>query len=348
MDVTSTDAAMIPDSAPVSGDVAEPARLGSPDPGYCTAVRPMAVAVVSYNTCDLLRECIRSVQSEAPSEIVVVDNASGDGSSEMVERDFPSVVLRRNQTNIGYGAAANQAITNCTAPYVLLLNCDTWVHSGALAALGAYLDRHPEVGLVGPRLITAAGVAHPSCFPFPSPLDFLLDVTNLYRLIQYVPYVRDRVLRTWQHTRARAVPWVHGSALALRRSAFQSVGGFDEAFFMYVEEVDLCYRLVRAGWAVHFTPVATVVHVGGASTRQQRADMLVQMYASLVRFYRLHYSDTLRFELSALIIAVALGRLARDWFLRRLAADPHRRALLDEQIEAWRRLLHGEWRQAYG
>jgi N-acetylglucosaminyl-diphospho-decaprenol L-rhamnosyltransferase len=304
---------------------------------------PIAVCVVSYNARELLRACLHTVRSEPWQELVVVDNASMDASAEMVERSFPEALLLRNSTNSGYGAAANQAVAQCAAPYVLLLNCDAEVQHGAVAALAQYLDEHPRAGAVGPRLLKPDGSLHPSCFPFPSPLDFFLDVSNLYRLIGRIPLLADRFLRTWPHTVSRRVPWVCGAAVAIRRQAFDAIGGFDEGFFMYSEDVDLAYRLARAGWQVHFAPVATVVHYGGGSTRHQRTEMLVQLYASLTRFYQLHYSRARRFQFQWLVTSVALARLVRDWSLLRLPGDPHWRALRQDQLSAWQRLLRREW-----
>lgn len=306
----------------------------------------VAVAVVNYNTRELLRACLHSIEAEAPCEIVVVDNASDDGSAEMVAHEFPNVILRRNRENVGYGSAANQAIALCQAPYVLLLNSDTAVQPGALGALANYLTAHPRVAIVGPRLQNVDGTLYHSCFPYPSLLDFTLDVSNTYRLIQCVPLLRERVLRTWSHTSCRRVPWVNGAALVLRRIGFEAVGGFDTTFFMYSEEVDLCYRIAQDGWEVHYMPVAQVVHLGGASTAQHRTDMLVALYVSLAHFYRLHYS-TKRLVLFAVFLEMAiLARLVRDALLVRLTVDAGRRTILIANMRAWQRLLMGEWRRS--
>jgi GT2 family glycosyltransferase len=232
---------------------------------------PIAVAIVNYNTREHLHACLATVQLEAPSEVVVVDNASSDGSTEMVRADYPWVALHANKTNLGYGAAANQAIASCSAEYVLLLNSDTLLQAGALMALSGYLDLHPHAAIVGPHLVEADGTLQASCYPFPTPLNTFLENSTsailLGRLIRrHIPLLRNFYLRTWPHTSARVVPWLKGAALAIRRTAFDAVGGFDESYFMYFEDADLCYRLNAAGWKVHFVPITTVVHIGGAST----------------------------------------------------------------------------------
>jgi GT2 family glycosyltransferase len=295
-----------------------------------------AVAIVSYNTRELLRACLHSAQSEAPAQIVVVDNASTDGSPDMVADEFPGVVLCANAINIGYGAAANQAVSQTAVPYVLLLNCDTRLQVSALSALGVYLDREPGVAIVGPRLVDADGALQRSCYAFPTPLNLVLDFGKLGSLIG-----RDRACPG-----PRAVPWVSGAALAVRRIAFESVGGFDESFFMYYEEVDLCYRLAQAGWQVHFAPVTDVVHVGGASTRQLRGEMAVCFFTSLQHFYARHYSHRRQLQLPAVVACIATARLARDGVLSQVTRDPVRKAELTADLVAWVRLLRGAWRGA--
>jgi GT2 family glycosyltransferase len=172
-----------------------------------------------------------------------------------------------------------------------------------------------------------------------------LDVSNLTRLIRYVPLLRESYLRTSSHTRVRLVLWVLGAAVAIRRKAFEAVGGFDESFFIYHEEVDLCYRLAGTGWEVYFAPITDIVHVGGASTQQQRADMSIQFFVSLVRFYRRHYSRIRLGELVMLVQCLALARLVRDRLSLLLTRDPQKRSSLAENVDAWQRLLFGDWRR---
>ena len=305
----------------------------------------VSVVVVSYNARDQLRSCLRSVQAANAGEVVVVDNASDDGSPEMVRAEFPEVKLVANRDNVGYGAAANLALKRCDTPYVLLLNCDTVVSSGALGAMTRYLDQNPSAAVVGPRLTRTDGSLLRSCYPDPSPLDFLLDVSNLYRVVERVPFLRELSPRTWSHDRRRQVPWVNGAALAIRREALAGVGGFDERFFMYSEETDLCYRLSRAGWEVHYAPVAEVVHVGGASASRRRADMIVEMYASMACFYQLHYPPRRLSQLGILIGVTSAARIVRDSIRLRLTGEPTARARLATDLSAWHRLLRGEWRR---
>ena len=190
------------------------------------------VVIVNWNTRDLLRTCLQHASSEQPAQIVVADTGSRDGSPEMVRREFPQCTLVLIPENPGYGAASNMAIELCASEYVLLLNSDTEVHPGTLRVLQEYLDTHERAAIVGPRLVGPDGSSQESCFPFPRPLRPLTQIKA----------------RSLSHDRAGPVPWVLGAALAIRRAAFDAVGGFDQAYHMYFEEVDLAYRLRKAGW----------------------------------------------------------------------------------------------------
>lgn len=304
----------------------------------------IAVVIVNHNTREHLRQCLASLLLESPSEIVVVDNASTDGSVEMVRSEFPGVKLQDNSRNFGYGAAANQGMAGCTAEYVLLLNGDTHVSAGTLDALADYLDNNPAAAIAGPRLVNPDGTLQRSCFPFPGTLKWFLHFDMLGQLIRRIPILRNYQWRMWPHTRAQIVPWVMGAALAIRRQSFISAGGFDESYFMYSEETDLCYRLNAAGWQVHFAPVTTVVHVGQASTNQYRAEMAVEHVSSKLLFYRRHYS-TLRFAVLALMmVGSILARLVLDIIRLSITRDGARSEGIAKDITAWQRLLLGKWR----
>lgn len=283
------------------------------DHPYGTEADSIAAVIINYNTCQELQACLGSINPEDASEVVVVDNNSSDGSVEMVRSKYPWVTLLANKTNLGYGAAANQAIGNSTARYVLLLNSDTRLQPGSLKALGHYLDQHPRAAIVGPRLEGSDGTLQASCYPFPTPLDTFLENSTCAiffgrHIRRYVPGIRGLYWRTWSHDSPRIVPWLKGAALAIRREAFNAVGGFDESFFMYFEDADLCYRLGKVGWEVHFAPVTTVVHLGGASTEKVRAEMAVQLLDSTELFYKRHSSQ---FSIAVMKVIVRSLTLAK-------------------------------------
>ncbi len=293
-----------------------------------------AVVVVSYNTRDVLRDCLQSVRAAAPREVIVVDNGSTDGSVEMVRSEYPEARLIASE-NRGYGAAANTGIRASTADYALLLNSDTILRPASVRAIETYLDAHREVGLLGPRIVNPDGSLQRSCFPFPTPVTALLGETGLGYFIRFIPVVRDRYPRTWKHDEVRPMPWVLGAVLAIRRRAFEAVAGFDESFFMYFEETDLCYRLWRAGWEVHFAPVTEIVHLGGASTRQYAAAMRLQFYRSMGHFYARHYPPSKLRALERILRTKAVVRAGVAWSRRALSSSERARARFEEELGMW-------------
>ncbi len=258
----------------------------------------------------------------------------------MVRREFPEAVLLAGEDNPGFGAAANRAVTACSAPFILLLNADTRVGAGTLQSLTRYLRRNPRAAVAGPRLANPDGSLQVSCFPFLGTLQLMLEKTPAARWLARIPVLRNRWLLSCSgHDRPRVVPWVLGAAMAIRREAFDAAGGFDPAYFMYSEEIDLCYRLKTAGWETHFTPVGLVVHAGGASTGQRRPEMAVRRVVSSKLFYRRHYSRPRALALEAMIGAAMAGRLVRDRLRLALAREPEARSRLAEDLTVWRGAL---------
>jgi GT2 family glycosyltransferase len=291
----------------------------------------ISIVIVSYNSRELLHDCLLSIEAEPREQVIVVDNTSSDGSIEMVKRDFPWVKLILNPKNNGYGAAANLAIESCSSKYVLLLNSDTLIKTGTLELLTDYLDQHPHVAIAGPQLLNIDGTPQSSYFEFPTPLQTLLKETSLSRFVRRSSPESNGSL---------AVPWVLGAALVIRRVAFEAVGGFDESFFMYFEEVDLCYRLDHAGWQTHFVPEASVMHVGAASTKRHRANMLKQFYKSLGQFYQQHYSSRAKIELKFVLTYLMFRNILKDMIrsFRPTTTDDAR-----ENLSVWCSILYNVW-----
>ena len=291
----------------------------------------LAVVLVSHNDRERLLDALLSVRGAA--EVVVVDNASTDGTATVVRRAFPEVRLLESP-NEGYGAAANRGIAACSAPFVLLLNSDVEVRPGALRALADYLASHSRAGLAGPRLENPDGTLQRSCFAFLGTVRLAVDKTALGRWLGL--WMGRWSVHHGPYDRPRTAPWVLGAALALRREAFEAVGGFDPAFFLYGEEVDLCYRLWQAGWEVHYTPEATVMHVGGSSTGSR---FEVQRVESARLFYRRHYPPVRAAVLDGLIRTAMWLRWVRDSLRLRLVRDDRRRSRLAENLAVWRGVL---------
>jgi GT2 family glycosyltransferase len=248
------------------------------------------ICIVSWRTRDLLRACLRSVLGcPAVARVIVVDNASGDGTVEMVNDEFPDVELIANPRNVGFAAANNQAIGTGRSPVVLLLNPDTEVRPGAIEALIDAFQEDDAVGAVAPRLVLPDGSIQRSCRSFPRPAAVLFEALGLSRLFPHSKTLSHYRMTYWDHNSRREVDQPMASALALRREALDDVGPFDEEFPLYFNDVDLCYRVWQAGWRIVFEPRAEVLHHHGASTSQARPSALVESHRGLIRFYRKHY-----------------------------------------------------------
>ncbi len=291
----------------------------------------VSVVIVSYNTRDLLRACLRSVVAN-PShllyredsvgthsdvvccEVFVVDNASSDSSAAMVREEFPQVHLVESPRNLGFAAATNVGLRQAMGRYLLLLNPDAELLGDALPAMVRFLDSHPRVAAVGPRLIYADGRRQHSAFRFPTLAQVLMDLFPLHgRLL-------DSRLNGRYPPATRPHPIDHplGACMLISREALVDVGLLDEGFFMYCEEVDWCLRARKKGWEVYHIPEALAVHHAGQSTGQRRNAMLVQLYASRLRLYRKHYS---RLFLVVASVLTRLGMWAEMRRARRLASS---------------------------
>ena len=248
------------------------------------------VCIVAWRTRDLLRACLRSVVGGPEvARVIVVDNASGDGTVEMVRDEFPAVALLANRENVGFAAGNNQAIQAGRAPFTLLLNPDTEVREEALGALLDVFKQEEHVGAAAAQLIRPEGSVEPSCRSFPEPAAVLFDAFWLSRLFPGSERFGRYRMTYWGHDSRREVDQPMASALALRRAALDEVGLFDEGFPLYFNDVDLCYRLREAGWRIVFEPRAKVLHHHGQSTRQVRPAAVLESHRSLIRFYRKHY-----------------------------------------------------------
>jgi len=222
----------------------------------------ISVAVVAYNSSPWLPGCLTSLQEaggESRLEVLVVDNASSDGSADLVRRQFPAVKLLANRRNLGYARAVNQAAHRATGRYLLILNPDVVVGPGALEVLRAHLDRDPGVGLVAPRLLNPDGSLQYSCRRHYTWATYLLRRAPLRYLFPRHSLVRRHLMMDWDHAGIREVDWVLGAAMMLRRDAL-GPEIMDERYFLYFEDVDLCLRLQREGWKVVYHPEATMTH----------------------------------------------------------------------------------------
>ncbi len=248
----------------------------------------LSIVIVSWNTRELLKACLSSVYAfppDQPFEVWVVDNQSKDDTVTMVCEQFPQVELIASDENLGFAGGNNRAIPHCRGEYVLLLNPDTEVKPDALNALVAFMDAHPEAGAAGSRLLNGDGTLQPSCHPRPT---LSREFWRMFYLDAVVPY-GSYDMRKWDVSQPREVDVLMGASLLVRKTVLDTVGLLDEGYFMYSEEVDLCFRLQKAGWKLFWVPQSQVVHYWGQSAKQVLAEMFLQLYRGKLRFFRKHY-----------------------------------------------------------
>lgn len=298
----------------------------------------LVTVTVSYNTRDLLADCLDSVFADLEAsglvaEVWVVDNASVDGSAEMVRRQYPAAHLIAHGENLGFAAANNLALDRMglgeetTPRYVLFLNPDTRVVEGALRAMVRFLDLTPGAGAAGARLVHGDGSFQHSAFAFPGLAQIFFDFFPLHHRLLDSPLNGRYPRRLYESGQPFAVDHPLGAALMLRSQALEQVGGFDERFFMYCEEIDLCRRVKAAGWGIYCLPQAEIVHLVGQSTRQFRDRMFVALWRSRFLMYDRHESASFRWAARRL---VRLGL----WAEARRARAAHRRGeITAEQLE---------------
>ena len=254
----------------------------------------VAAVLVNYNGGSDLRRALQSIADEmgdAPWEAVVVDNASVDGSERFALEFAPRVRLLRNPENIGFGRAVNCGVRSTTAPQVLVMNPDCYLEPGAMSALERELDQLPSCAVAGPRILDPDGSVQGSARGDPDMLTGVFGRTGgLRRLLPFLPVARRNVITapTAAGAAGVAVDWVSGACMLVRRDAFASVGGFDERYFMYWEDADLCRRLRARGYAIRYVPAATAVHRVGQSSRTARAASIRAFHRSAYVYYAAH------------------------------------------------------------
>jgi GT2 family glycosyltransferase len=284
----------------------------------------LAVIIVSWNVCELLANCLHSVQvdlaeSGLTGQIWVVDNASKDGSVAMIRRDFPEVQLIASDTNLGFAGANNAALRTLgfesrgtTLPeVVLLLNPDTVVHPGALRTLYDFLQGQPRAGIAGGCLVYGDGAFQHGAFDFPGLWQLAIELLPLPGRLADSRlngrYPRSR----YENGQPFVIGHPLGAVMCLRREAIQAAGLLDEGYHMYVEEVDWSRRIVLAGWAAYCVPAAVVTHLGGQSTGQVKISSFINLWRSRYRFYGKYYTS-LKFWLARQIVYLGMQRKARN------------------------------------
>lgn len=266
----------------------------------------VSIIIVNWNTCDILSDCLVSIYEQTENvefEVIVIDNNSGDASVEVIKKKFPQVRLIENSVNRGFAAANNQGIATAKGRYVLLLNSDTIVLDNAIAKTVRFADTYPEAAVVGCRVLNPDRTLQPTCFMFPSLLNMLLSSSYLYKVFPNSRFFGRERMSRWARDNVREIDVVTGCFMLIRREAIDQVGVMDERFFMYGEETDWCYRFTQAGWRVVFTPGAEIVHLRGASSRQIKPEMRLQLSGSILLFLKKHRRP-LEYRLGCFLVAL--------------------------------------------
>lgn len=251
----------------------------------------VSIIIVNWNTCDMLRNCLRSIYEQIGTvsfEVIVIDNASKDGSSKMVKDNYAQVILIENLENRGFAAANNQGIEIAKGRYILLLNSDTIVCDAAIEKTINYADLHLNVAVVGCQVLQNEDTVQMTCFCFPNITNIILSTLGLSKLFKYNRFLGREWMLWWQRDSEREVDVVSGMFMLVRRKAIEEIGLLDESYFVYCEETDWCYRFAKAGWKIIFWPGARIIHLdgGGKSINQVAAKMFVQHHKSMLIFVK--------------------------------------------------------------
>ncbi len=295
-----------PGAGPEAGPAGDPAPAPRPEP-------VVSILVISYNTRELTLACLRSVAAETriPHEVILVDNASADGSAAAVAAEFPDVLLIEPGENLGFARGNNLAARHARGEYLLLLNSDTVVLDGAIDKLVAFAREKPLARLWGGRTLFPDGTLNASsCWRLPSLWNIFCRTAGLNAVFPTSPLFHSESYAGWKRDSVRPVEMIVGCFLMTPRSFWEELGGFDETLFMYGDDTDLSFRARKRGADPHITPAATIIHYGGASDRV-RADKMVKLMNAKVTVVKRHFEGWRR--------PAALG-LLRLWPFTRMVA----------------------------
>jgi len=293
-------------------------------------MKPISVIIVNWNAQDYLRQCLDSVYATSlpcVQEVIVVDNASVDGSPEMVAKDFPDVVLIRAPSNLGFARANNLAMTRATGALVALVNSDALVHEGCLQALAEYLQQHPDVGIVGPKVIGGDGHLQETCRHLPTLWNTTCRAFALDHLFGKRWIFGGYELATSTYGERMEVEVLSGCFCVARRQAVDAVGGLDDQFFFYGEDIDWGKRFRHAGWKLVFLPEATATHFGGGSSSKAPLRYSIEILRATLKYWRKHHGITGQAMCLALLIlhhGIRLVARSIKWLVGRGSSEVSR------------------------
>jgi GT2 family glycosyltransferase len=280
----------------------------------------LSVVVVTYQSRPHIAECLHALdraRSGLAMEVLVVDNASADGTLDEVRAQAPWARIVETGDNLGYAKAVNRGTRESSGEFVLVLNPDCNVGEGALTALHAWMRAHPRCGIAGPLIRNPDGSVEMSARSFPGPSTFLFNRYSLATLLwPGNPWSRRYLLSDWDHASPRSVDWVSGACMYVRRAAIAQAGGMDEAYFMFNEDVDWCHAMKDAGWSVDFVSDAAVVHAVGASRKRVAPRVILERHRGMLHYFRKHHRAnpvTDAVVAAAIMLRARLLLLANGW-----------------------------------
>ena len=287
----------------------------------------VSIIIVNLNTRDLLRACLRSVFSETSTisyEVIVIDNASSDGSVEMVRTEFPAVRLFANTTNEGFARPNNEGMARATGKYLFLLNSDTLVKPNAIATLASFLDAHADVGACGPMLLYPDGTLQYSVKGFPTVWTHCCDMLLLDKVFPRTRMFGRGEMKYFAYTETHSVDHVMAAAFMVRREVLSSAGMFDERFRIYYNDMDWCFRIIRQGWKIYYVHDAQVVHYLGQTVNalNTQFDYFEELYDNVIFFYQKHYGRASVIAYKLLLVAGFLLRTPAWGIYRVLKPSP--------------------------
>jgi GT2 family glycosyltransferase len=277
----------------------------------------VSVIVVAWNVRDVLYNCLKSIYKETKGinfEVIYVDNASKDGSVEMVKESFPVVRIIENEENKGFIIANNQGIEISKGRYVLLLNSDTIILDNAIAKTVRFADKYPKAAVVGCKILNPDKTIQKTCFMYPSALNMFLAATYLYKMFPRSEFFGREHMTWWDYDGAREVEAVCGCFSLVRQEAIKQIGLMDERYFVYGDDPDWCYRFRKNSWKIMFTPEAEIIHYGGQTTRIMADKFLLQLHGAKLIFIKRHRS-MVEFYLACLLTGLFFFLRVPYWFV---------------------------------
>lgn len=298
----------------------------------------LSVIIVSWNVCDYLRDCLTSLRASSPRsriEAIVVDSASTDSTPAMVRSEFPDVHLIEPGSNVGFSRGNNLGMLASAGRYLFLLNPDTKVLEHTVDSMVAYLDKHPEIGVLGPQLLEPYGTVQPSRRRFPTLWTGIFESTWLQSMAPQ-RVLADYYMRDFRDDEIVQADWLYGAAFVVRREVFEQLGGFDEGFFMYSEELDWHKRIKEAGWQVVYYPAAQVIHYGGKSSDKAVASRHIYFQTSKVRYFRKHHGPLAGQFMRLFLLCTYLWQLGLEAMKGLLG---HKRIMRRERVQMYWQVL---------